>query len=268
MNKPDRIYKYEPFTSQSLQNLKAQSIYFGSPLGFNDPYDCALKAGIEEPSDKDIEKIKTHYLNDADLPVSARKEFEGKSIEDLKNIITRSAQAMLRTHTESFLKNKGVTCFSERNDDLLMWSHYGGRYKGFCLEFDTNFEAFTKMRRVTYTNEMPRINAAKMLVENDYDQILDLFCTKSDAWVYEKEWRSIHNDVGTLFTYEAQALKSVYLGPDIDRQSMEIICLILSGQNPEVEFWQGHRSEEKFEVYFEKFTYISHAEAKNRGLTT
>ncbi len=126
---------------------------------------------------------------------------------------------------------------------------------------------------MTYTKEMPRINAAKLLMNDNYDQILydqllKLFCTKSDSWWYEKEWRSIHCEVGTLFTYNAQALKSVYLGPDMDKQSMEIICLILLGQNPEVDFWQGHRSEEKFEVYFEKFNYISHIEGKNRGLIT
>ena len=268
MNKPCRIYKYEPFTSQSLQNLKAQSIYFGSPLGFNDPYDCALKAGIEDPSDHDIKKIREHYLGNTDLPISARNEFETKSIEDLKKIIIKGARSALKIQSESFLKNNGVSCFTERNDDLLMWSHYGGRYKGFCLEFNTEHEPFTKLRKVTYTKEMPQISAAKMLIHGDYDQILKLFCTKSDAWWYEKEWRSIHKEAGTLFTYEAQALKSVYLGPDMDRQSMEIICLILSGQNPEVEFWRGYRSEEKFEVYFEKFTYTSHIDAKNQGLIT
>ncbi len=40
--KPKKLYKYEAFTEQSLKNLKAQAIYFGSPKNFNDPYDCAL----------------------------------------------------------------------------------------------------------------------------------------------------------------------------------------------------------------------------------
>ena len=62
MNKPKEIYKYESFSSQSLKNLKAQSFYFGSPLGFNDPYDCALKAGIEELTKPDISKFRQFYL--------------------------------------------------------------------------------------------------------------------------------------------------------------------------------------------------------------
>ena len=54
MSLPKHLYKYEPFTAQSLQNLKAQVIYFGSPLGFNDPYDYALSPSIKEPTNADL----------------------------------------------------------------------------------------------------------------------------------------------------------------------------------------------------------------------
>ena len=42
----------------------------------------------------------------------------------------------------------GITCLSEVKDDLLMWSHYGGKYKGFCLEFDSKYAPFTKTLKV------------------------------------------------------------------------------------------------------------------------
>ncbi len=115
---------------------------------------------------------------------------------------------------------------------------------------------------------MPKIDAVAMLLNDDNDQILNLFCTKSASWQYEKEWRSIHHHAGTLFSYEAPALESIYFGPDMDNQSMEIICLILAGQNPDVKLWRGKRSEEKFEVNFKKFTYTNHIEAKKRELIT
>ena len=57
-------------------------------------------------------------------------------------------------------------------------------------------------------------------------------------------------------------------GPDIDLESLEIICLILAGQNPNVRFWRGHRSNERFEVAFEEFTYTSYLEAKKQGIIT
>lgn len=55
MRPPRLLYKYEPFSTQSLLNLKRQVIYFGSPLMFNDPYDCALTPNIVIPSDEELE---------------------------------------------------------------------------------------------------------------------------------------------------------------------------------------------------------------------
>ena len=46
MQKPTTVFKYTPFTTQSLLNLAASSVYFGSPRDFNDPYDCAITMSI------------------------------------------------------------------------------------------------------------------------------------------------------------------------------------------------------------------------------
>lgn len=265
MEKPKLIYKYESFSARSLQNLKSQILYFGSPRGFNDPYDCALKVTIEEPSIEDIESLRTDYCKRRDIPLHIRNEFKKSSNEVLKELVSRNAESVLEKHVQSFLDNKGITCFSERNDDLLMWSHYGGSYKGFCLEFSTELEPFTHLRKVKYSELMPRINAIEALMSDDFDQLIDLFLTKSKSWAYEKEWRCIHHVVGTNYKYETKALKGVYFGPDIEEDSLEIICLILKGQNPNVNFWQGRRSEDKFEVEFSQFNYMSHVEAKEKG---
>ncbi|MBL6957292.1 MAG: DUF2971 domain-containing protein [Chlorobium phaeobacteroides] len=268
MDKPKTIYKYASFSAQSLRNLKAQSVYFGSPLGFNDPYDCALKAGVTHPSDSDVEALRASYAVRPDVPPDIQKLFAQSSTADLREIVMRNALQILDKHAEGFLRERGVTCFSECNNDLLMWSHYGGRYKGFCLGFSTSYEPFSKIRRVEYAEEMPKIDAVDALMHGNFDQMVDLFCTKSRSWAYEKEWRCLHQVAGTLFTYEAEALESVFFGPDIDLESLEIICLILAGQNPNVRFWRGHRSNERFEVAFEEFTYTSYLEAKKQGIIT
>ncbi|TIH10721.1 DUF2971 domain-containing protein [Pseudomonas leptonychotis] len=265
---PEIIYKYESFSAQSLKNLKAQSIYFGSPLGFNDPYDCALSAGIAIPTDEELDTLKSEYQNSNSVPENVKKQFAETGHDKLRDIVVRSTHKILESHARDFLKTRGVSCFSECNDDLLMWSHYGGKYKGFCLAFSTKFEPFSKMVKVKYTRTMPKINAIKALLNDNFDEMLDLFCTKSKSWEYEKEWRCMHEQAGTLYTYEADALESVYFWPDIDSNSLEIVCLILAGQNQNVRFWRGNRSQERFEVIFEEFTYTSYLEAKRRGRVT
>lgn len=268
MDKPKIIFKYESFSAQSLRNLKAQSVYFGSPLGFNDPYDCALKAGVAHPSDDAVATLRAAYAARPDVPAEIQKQFAQSSTDDLREIVMRNALRILDKHAERFLHERGVSCFSERNNDLLMWSHYGGRYKGFCLGFSTDYQPFSSIRRVDYTEEMPKIDAVEALMHDNFDPMLDLFCTKSKSWAYEGEWRCLHKKAGTLFTYKTEALQSVFFGPDIDLESLEIIRLILAGQNPNVRFWRGHRSNERFEVAFEEFTYTSYLEAKKQGIIT
>ncbi len=92
MDRPKIIYKFEAFTAQSLQNLKAQSLYFGSPLGFNDPYDCAIRAAIEEPTDSELEELKEAYAQKPGISDKLRRQFETTDIKQLKEMVIRSAQ--------------------------------------------------------------------------------------------------------------------------------------------------------------------------------
>ena len=210
--------------------------------------------------------VRRAYLSKPGLPDRARMEFQTHDSATLRKALIRAARSAFESTVQAFLKSKGVACFSERNDDLLMWSHYGGHYKGLCLEFDTSAEPFQKINQVRYVRNLPQMSLASILLDGDFQPVLELFCTKSEAWAYEKEWRAIHNAVGTQFAYESTALSGVYFGPDIDRQSLEIVCPILAGQNDTVRFWQGARSATEFRVAFEQFTYTSHIDAKRQGL--
>lgn len=264
--RPPVVYKFESFNVQSLLNLKSQSLYFGSPRNFNDPYDCAITATVRDPSADEVELIRQHYVNDTVTPDSVREQFRTMPFHELKQLLITSAKKGIADVREKFLNTKGVTCFSEHNDELLMWGHYGGQYKGFCLEFATSKEPFTKLRQVQYLDVIPQVDIADCMVKKNYDKLLDdLYCTKSSFWKYEKEWRAIHSESGTLFGY-GDLLKAVYFGPDIERQALEIICLIVQGQNPDVQFFQGKRSETEFKVEFSNFTYTCYAEAKRKGL--
>jgi hypothetical protein len=266
MAAPQLLYKYEAFSLQSLENLKNQVIYFGSPKNFNDPYDCALCPSIAEPSDEDVERIRAHYLAQAETPEALRRKFQRATVSALRVIFLRSGQSALDEHVQKFLSQNGVSCFAERPNNLLMWSHYAEHHKGFCLEFRTDTETFQKLLPVKYKAQMPSFDLVPMLCDNDYGQVLDLFCTKSSDWAYEREWRALHKHAGTAFTYESEALSGVYFGTEVSPSMIEVIALVLAGQNEKVKLWKGTRSRTKFAVDFEHFTYTSHIEAKRLGL--
>lgn len=252
-NKPKKLYKYEAFTEQSLQNLKGQVIYFGSPKNFNDPYDCALTPIITPPTDAEVESIRADYL---DQTLSSEKiaVFRNTPTQALREMLLRTSNGALAEARKNFA-NRGVSCFSEVNDELLMWSHYGGQYKGFCLEFDTSYPPFEKMRKVNYSTKMPRIDVATLHLKDDFEAVMNLFSTKSTSWSYEREWRVLHAEAGTSYHYPAACLTGIYFGPEISSEALEIICLVLQGQNPHVRFWKSRRSKTEFKVVFEEFTY-------------
>lgn len=261
---PKSLYKYQSLTAQTLQNLKGQCLYFGSPKNFNDPYDCALSPIISRPTDSDVREIREHYLKDKKMELKVRQDFDRSSLEVLRESFQKAGREALEKTTNSFLEKSGVTCFSERNDNLLMWSHYGGSCTGICLEFSTASDMFKKMRKVNYVEKPPSINLVSLL-KGEIGIVETLFCTKSDVWKYEEEWRVSHNAVGTEYGYPDKSLTGVYFGPDIDRQMLEIVCLILQGQNPHVKFWRGLRSATEFKVLFEGFTYTPYLDVKIRG---
>lgn len=268
MGIPKKLYKYESFTTQSLSNLKSQILYFGSPLDFNDPYDCAITARIKEPTDTDVESFRVQYSKIPDFPEQTKQALAQASTDELRSWLHGVGNRSISDIVHKAIDGKGISCFSEKHNDLLMWSHYGDKNKGFCLEFDTSFEPFNKAKKVKYTEEIPSISITDAIVKNNFEQLFDLYCTKSTSWEYEAEWRCIHHHVGTKWIYESEALTGVYFGSNVPDQVIDIVCLILQGQNTHVKYWKGKRSDTKFELEFEDFNYIPYIVAKDRGLVT
>ena len=102
------LYKYEAFSTQSLLNLKKQIIYFGSPLNFNDPYDCALTPNIVESSDAELLEVRDAYLKTPDLPANIRHELETFSPMRLRAALQRAARAGFKQVVDEFLTKRGV----------------------------------------------------------------------------------------------------------------------------------------------------------------
>ena len=121
---------------------------------------------------------------------------------------------------DDFLSNRHLedmaymSCFSEDNDNLLMWAHYGDNHRGICVEYNIkkmiSSEEIKHIFPIIYTeyvyfkrgfhrisDEMKNIN---MDINEGYvhddegylKDILPLFVAKSAEWRYEKEWRIIY----------------------------------------------------------------------------
>jgi len=130
---PRKLYKYNSVTGYFLKGLEAHSLWFSSPLDFNDPFDCKVNLYYGRKKKEiahNLLKILTPersagILEDEDL---FRKLLsKPRALEDVLNKISHY----------TFGEKLGVCCFSERKDHILMWSHYAANHSGVCLQFNT-----------------------------------------------------------------------------------------------------------------------------------
>jgi hypothetical protein len=83
-----------------------------------------------------------------------------------------------------------VLCLSENYNDILMWSHYADRHRGFVLQFNT--EAFSKNFKPYQLAEViypPGRSYPSIKDYNDNNGTNMFLIAKSCQWTYEHEWR-------------------------------------------------------------------------------
>lgn len=176
-----------------------------------------------------IDKIKAlARLGDADLQMDNELYY-------IKTKITSAIQSIKDKINEMF----GISCFAQRNDNILMWSHYANKHTGFCVEYDLSKlksqEAMLMLYPVIYSNNRPLLPLSMFdfsdiqnvkVVEGafPYAEIVESLLTKSDIWGYEEEWRIIHtlNNLDDQKLYE-DIITGVYLGANINADDEKLI---------------------------------------------
>ena len=181
-----------------------------------------------------------------------------------------------------------MTCFSENNNNTLMWSHYADSHKGFCLEYDLKrikkdpFEIKKHLFPIVYNEKrlirkniesiIEDLKEIRRAMEEQYmydgkellDDLLPLFLTKGIAWSYEQEWRIIYTKKH-LYDIDNKTLSSgnipfacisaVYLGyrihPEIRNHILDI-CSRISTSEYRVEVYQEVLDEEGYNIVFNK----------------
>ncbi|GEN68700.1 DUF2971 domain-containing protein [Chryseobacterium rhizosphaerae] len=136
--------------------------------------------------------------------------------------------------TKKFLKSSYVSCFSETNNNFLMWSHYSTKHMGICLEFSLDnpmsfpyefignrkidrekyknrlsegeiksYIYWEKLDKVSYQEEQPYINFYNFapVFENEYDCDL-LGLSKSWTHKYAFELKSLFSCKTRNWEYE------------------------------------------------------------------
>lgn len=223
------LYKYADINDNfTINNLINNQLGFNRIENFNDPFDTTPATYINK------ENMINYISSVPTIPNDVKKTIFHSSEKELKNIFLETIRKPIYT------ANKGITCFSETNNNILMWSHYSNKHKGICLGFDINEENLNdfidkdknitnnifnsksvyKLFAIKYSNNRPILNLFNINSIEESKQIRNMLISKSNIWKYEKEHRIImYNGENTSFPtgiyYNRKYLKEIILGANL-----------------------------------------------------
>jgi Protein of unknown function (DUF2971) len=134
-----------------------------------------------------------------------------------------------------FVDKSGVFSLSYNPLQELIWAHYGGSHRGFCVGYDlqrlVDFEPNVhQLLEVQYSNAAPSIQARDLLSANSPADVLrKLLAVKSKPWSYEEEVRVITAPPG-LHEHDYRAVKVIYFGLRCPEPTKKAIMETLAGR--------------------------------------
>lgn len=255
----EHIYRYRGISSHSLAELINAEFYCSSPHAFNDPFDCKNLFSFNGASNRDWKIFFDRMLeqNRPELNKQQRDKLIKNIINsgDLKDKVKLEDQWIAWDKALSELTGKlGIVCFSEKNNDILMWSHYSNSHKGFCLQFNRAIlsEQFY-VGNVKYKAQYPTFSEFANANMAGMSNVMLL--RKSPHWKYEKEVRLIvdlgsneDNAHNRLFKYKPEALTGIIFGcqmPEVDKVT---IRNIFNGSTHKISYYQAEKSRDSYSV--------------------
>lgn len=234
---PKILYKYrEADNIYHLDIILKNELFLASPQNFNDPFDCKFPI----PAPNDPERLKTlirNYTDKDDSLINSllnklnESEKAGPAYKFLLNKITNSELFKKAQHEEVKKRgNKyGIYCLSEKERNILMWSHYAKSHSGFCVGFDSKIlgelNTFILLSPIEYKEDFPEIDFHS---EDIQQWARFLFLRKHNDWSYECEWRLVKEDgANKTMKFPAEMIQEIYFGMEIDFRAKERIVMMV-----------------------------------------
>lgn len=277
---PATFYRYRGFSTNTLDSLCYDRLYFAPPGTFNDPLDCKVTIECDSSLDElrtllsvllrkrvtsDVlaslgqARIKgdgaTAYAEKRALSEAQNQlaniaynatdpEYTVSKVEAEGWLLTSEVERELRSHYE-----RGVCCFSTTYASPLLWSHYGDQHRGLCIGFGLDRRPKPQPRRVVYGGKrsVPTSLLTRALVHEDQiaKEELDraVLLRKAHGWGYEKEWRLI-GDRGDQDS--PLLLREVTFGLRCPMSVVHAVTKALAGRISPVRYYQMYEVNGRF----------------------
>lgn len=257
----DVLYKYYP-PKQWDYVFKDNTIRFTPRPDLNDPFEGVLEAKLicsdeylNEQFNKNVDEIESDVYNEL-LIKSTYDDFKKNainmrehSLEFIKYFFSINKNALIE-ELYKLTDTYGILSLSERNDNILMWSHYCLSHTGFIIGLNTHHSFFQSndrygaLEKVKY---LPELSNETLI---DVGNAIDLFTKKYDLWKYEDEWRVV---ISLLTNEKHDWIKSAALG--VTHLPVDAIDCVIFGVNM--------KDKEKYHTFLKKDSRYSHIKIFN-----
>lgn len=245
------LYKYAGINQYLYSMLINSELWFSNPIDFNDPYDCNIKYNL---SGINYDKVLKH-LNK--LNHRHQHNLSHEHIKNRAKDICNSPQELndlLDNLLKESINKRGISCFSQSDSKLLMWSHYADSHKGVCLTFDIqkDLDFFRNPYKVSYPDEYPIVDPFK---DNERKELKVFLATKSKEWAYEEEIRIIKEsnympEFRGNIKFSPKALTEIKFGYKTSEEQMRTIKNLVAGKYPHVKLFKSRIKDDQFGIEF------------------
>lgn len=284
MRLPTTYYRYRSFSTNTLDSLCHDRLYFAHPGTFNDPLDCnptiecdssldelrhllsilirkrvksEVLASLEQARVKGngtTEHAERRALSEAqrelaDIAYNATNQDPDDTASESEAeswLLVSQIDRELRRHYE-----RGVCCFSTTYASPLLWSHYGDQHRGVCIGYGLDRKPKPQLRRVKYggSRSVQTSVLTRALVNEDSkakDELdRDVLLRKASGWRYEKEWRLIGNQGDQD---SPLLLKEVTFGLRCPSSVVHAVTQALAGRNTPLRYYEMYVVNGRFEL--------------------
>ncbi len=258
-----KLYHYESFNPDYLKDtLINNRVHFSNPANFNDPWDCRPWF---DPSEVFDPFLRSQWVRFLEPHVTAQEEafLRAQGIDWRSNtkILTSTIEKMTATMWQLNTARWRIYCLTPHPTSLLMWSHYGDKHRGICLEFDATIPVIGRAFKVTYQESLSAITASFF---GDWGAMASMLRIKSSVWAYEDEYRVLARDAkaddlppdflpvtdGDFLSLPRGTLKAVIAGCNAD---FGAIHTIVKENAPDVRFKRCIRPDDRYSLSIEEY---------------
>lgn len=228
------FYKYRPINDHLIETLTCNELYFVDPRKYNDPIDSVVNGFIEGTFE---EIIKYKVDNGQNRENAIWKLIDEICIGECQITGNKFKYNPPKKGLHFDFAHIPTYCLSERNDDILMWSHYADNHRGVCLSFkakygkipDYGYEGYgliidnerIPINSIEYRNYMP--NDINFIDKNNKEnRLLEFLLTKGLCWEQEIENRMFSfsepetNGI-KICKFEKKELEGIIFGLNVER---------------------------------------------------